>query len=188
MLVLAITLILMGVFFFYVRQKLFIFESRLELMSETIQTMAGVTRAALQDDSDEESEESDESSRSDSDEESEIDHVNLVFEDQHYPTPERVTVSDDDVKKISLPGNEAGEEIEVKKMTLSDTYDLDEVKTDSFTNEVVELNVSDSPELEKRVPSFESLTLKELKDKVAEYNGPKLKTKKELIDFLQNKI
>jgi cytoskeletal protein RodZ len=187
MLVLAITLILMGVFFFYVRQKLFIIESRLELMSETIQTMAGVTRAALQDDSEDESEESDES-RSDSDEDSEPDHVNLVFEDQHYPTPERVTVSDDDVKKISLPGNEAVEEIEVKKMTLSDTYDLDEVKTDSLTNEVVDLNVSDSPELDKRVTSFESLTLKELKDKVAEYNGPKLKTKKELIDFLQNKI
>jgi hypothetical protein len=47
--------------------------------------------------------------------------------------------------------------------------------------------------IEKRVVSddtidYESLTLKELKDKVTELNGPKLRTKKELIDFLKNKI
>ena len=35
---------------------------------------------------------------------------------------------------------------------------------------------------------FDNLTVKELKEKVAELNGPKLKTKKELIQFLQNKI
>lgn len=191
MLVLAITLILMGVFFFYIRQKLFIFENRLELMSETIQTMAGVTRAALQDESDEESEESDESSRSDSDEES--DQVNLCFEDQHYPTPERVTVSDDDVKKISLPENETGEEIEVKKMILSNvTYDVEtddlvKIVPDTFTSENTDV-ANDTIEVKLTVTPFESLTLKELKDKVAEYNGPKLKTKKELIEFLQNKI
>jgi len=42
--------------------------------------------------------------------------------------------------------------------------------------------------VETEVGPFDSLTLKELKDKVAELNGPKLKTKKELIEFLQNKI
>ena len=183
MLVLAITLILMGVFFFYVRQRLFVLENRLELMSETIQTMAGVTRAALQNDSDEESE-SDESSESDVDEDSEA----LVFEDTLYPTPERVTVSDDDVKKISLPGTENGEEIEVRKMTLFDIHDIETelVKiVPEFTNDI--LDPMPTVDLDKPV-TFESLTLKELKDKVAEYNGPKLKTKKELIEFLQNKI
>ena len=158
---LAITLILMVVFFFYIRQKLFIFENRLELMSETIQTMAGVTRAALQD-SDEESDESSETSEC-------SDEVHLDYESRER-TPERVTVSDDDVKRVSLPVQEVCEEIEVKKM--------------------IERDVKIVPEFVETVEvgPFDSLTLKELKDKVAELNGPKLKTKKELIEFLQNKI
>lgn len=167
MLVLAMTLILMGIFIFYVRQKLFIFESRLELMSETIQTMAGVTRAALQEDSDESESES-ESDGSETDED--LDQV--VFEEPRHPTPDRVMVSDDDVKKISLPENDHGE-LEVKKMT-NITYDFMPDSSDP-----IDLS---TPEIDKE---FDSLTLKELKDKVAECNGPKLKTKKELIDFLQ---
>ncbi len=35
---------------------------------------------------------------------------------------------------------------------------------------------------------YEAMTVKELKDKVAETNGPKLKTKKELIEYLKNKM
>ena len=155
----------MVVFFLYVRQKMIIFENRLELMSQTIQTMAGVTRAALQDVSDEESEHSD----SDSSEEDE----QLEYEEPELEVyPERVTVSDDDVKKVSLPENEILEELEVKK--IDEPEEL----------EVKKLTLSSLDE----VKSLDSLTLKELKDKVAELNGPKLKTKKELIDFLQNKI
>jgi hypothetical protein len=166
MLVLAITLILMVVFFLYVRQKLIIFENRLELMSETIQTMAGVTRAALQD-SDEESEESD------SDSEESEQELQLDYEEPEPEVyPERVTVSDDDVKKISVPENEILEELEVKKV------EPEEV-------EVKKLTLSSLDEVKN---ALDSLTLKELKDKVAELNGPKLKTKKELIEFLQNKI
>ena len=154
---LAITLILMVVFFFYIRQKLFMFENRLELMSETIETMAMVTRTALQE-SDEESDESSETSEC-------SDEVHLDYESRER-TPERVTVSDDDVKRVSLPAQEVCEEIEVKKMIEPDVKIV----------------------LETEVGPFDSLTLKELKDKVAELNGPKLKTKKELIEFLQNKI
>jgi|UniRef100_A0A6C0AGN1 hypothetical protein len=159
---LAITLILMVAFFFYIRQKLFIFENRLELMSETIQTMAGVTRAALQDDESDASDESSETSEC-------SDEVHLDYESRER-TPERVTVSDDDVKRVSLPAQEVCEEIEVKKM--------------------IERDVKIVPEFVEpiEVGPFDSLTLKELKDKVAELNGPKLKTKKELIEFLQNKI
>ena len=36
--------------------------------------------------------------------------------------------------------------------------------------------------------NYDSLSVKELKDKVAEMNGPKLKTKKELLEFLKNKM
>ena len=35
---------------------------------------------------------------------------------------------------------------------------------------------------------YDAMTLKELKEKVAETNGPKLKTKKELIEYLKNKM
>jgi hypothetical protein len=35
---------------------------------------------------------------------------------------------------------------------------------------------------------YDGMSLKELKEKVAETNGPKLKTKKELIDYLKNKM
>jgi hypothetical protein len=34
---------------------------------------------------------------------------------------------------------------------------------------------------------YDTMSLKELKEKVAEINGPKLKTKKELMDYLKNK-
>ena len=160
---LAITLILMVVFFFYIRQKLFLFENRLELMSETIQTMAGVTRAALQDDESDASDESSETSEC-------SEEIHLDYESRER-TPERVTVSDDDVKRVSLPVQEVCEEIEVKKMVIESEV---KIVPDLFTEPIV------SP--------YDSLTLKELKDKVAELNGPKLKTKKELIEFLQNKI
>lgn len=170
MLVLAITLILMGVFFFYVRQKLVSFENRLELLSQTIQTMAGVTRAALQDD--------DSVEESDSDQDEETDNeLQLDYEEPEL-YPERVTVSDDDVKKISLPENEILEELEVKKVQPEELEDknVDEVKKLTLTS------------LDEVKTELDTLTLKELKDKVAELNGPKLKTKKELIEFIQNKI
>jgi len=35
---------------------------------------------------------------------------------------------------------------------------------------------------------YEDLSVKELKEKVAEMNGPKLKTKKDLLEYLRNKV
>ena len=55
-------------------------------------------------------------------------------------------------------------------------------------NELNELNEVKEVEVKKinlEGPDYESLTLKELKDKVTELGGPKLRTKKELIDFLK---
>ena len=162
---LAITLILMALFFFFVRQKLNHFETRLDLMSDTIQTMAGVTRAALQ--------ESDSDSSSECESDSSSEESLELLDDVRDPTPERVTVSDDDVKRVTLPENEILEEFEVKKMVLSE----DGVVEDTLVKLVSDMD-----------KNLESLTLKELKDKVTELNGPKLKTKKELIEFLQKKI
>ena len=163
MIVLAITIVLIATLFMYVRHRLMVVESRIELLSDTIQTMAGVTCATLQD-SDSESEES-------SDTDSECSDLPLDYEDR-FPTPERTMVSDDDVKRVDLPETEV-EEIEVKK---TDTIVLEPE---------IELENVDTAKQIIVNTSLESLTLKELKDKVAELNGPKLKTKKELLEFLQ---
>ena len=147
MMILAITVVLVVAVFLYVRHKMIYFENRLELLSDTIQTMAGVTCATLQasDNDSVESDSTDSESADDMADES-------CSESVRFPTPERTTVSDDDVRRVIVPENEV-EEIEVKKT------EVDLV--------------------------LETLTLKELKDRVAEVNGPKLKTKKELIEFLQ---
>ena len=53
-------------------------------------------------------------------------------------------------------------------------------------NEVNEVNeVSEVKKIQLEGPDYESLSLKELKDKVTELGGPKLRTKKELLDFLK---
>ena len=67
------------------------------------------------------------------------------------------------------------------------TLDVEQVK--SITLDDLEPEVKKIT-LEKRVVSndevdYESLTLKELKEKVTAAGGPKLRTKKELIDFLK---
>ena len=57
--------------------------------------------------------------------------------------------------------------------------------------DVVEVEVNEVSEVKKinlEGPDYESLSLKELKDKVTDLGGPKLRTKKELLDFLKNKI
>ena len=163
---LAITLVLMVFFFFFVRQKLIHFENRLNLMSDTVQTMAGVTRDSLQEDY----------SGSDSDTDCSSDSETLSDDEPRGTTPKRLTVSDDDVKRVSLPPNEILD-LEVKKIVSeSEVPDLDNYRASE----------TEVPDLDN---SVNSLTLKELKDKVSEMNGPKLKTKKELIEFLlQNKI
>jgi hypothetical protein len=163
MICLAIMVAVLGAFFFYVRQKMASYEHRLSLLSDTIQTMAGIARTnhdlfVKEDESEEDEEESEEEeSDEESDEESEnedecngtctggkSDIENIVFDVEpiELTAIPKIIVSDDDV---------------VKTVTIDTSYD--------------------------------SLTLKELKEKVTKLNGPKLKTKKELIDFLvKNKL
>ena len=66
---------------------------------------------------------------------------------------------------------------------------MDDIKVVSDDEvEVVELNEVDVKKINLEGPDYESLSLKELKDKVTDLGGPKLRTKKELLDFLKNKI
>ena len=67
-----------------------------------------------------------------------------------------------------------------------------ETYTTSFKEKILErssqLGIKDEQlnSLMQYIYDYESLSLKELKDKVTELGGPKLRTKKELLDFLKN--
>ena len=155
MIVFAILGLLIGLLFMFVRQKLSALESRVNLLTDTVQTMAGFRRVEsdTEDDTDEESE-SDESEAPET-------YFPKIEEETYFPKtpvrmepePEMKVVSDDEVEMIEL--NEINEVKDVKKIQLEG-------------------------------PDYENLSLKELKDKVAELGGPKLRTKKELLDFLKN--
>jgi hypothetical protein len=168
MLCLAITWVLVLVVFLYFRYKMGQYEDRLNLLTTTVQTMAGFNfkvKPEIESDSESESEYESEEEET------------KVF---HLPEPlnERVWMEPIRLEKLDEP-----------KRTVSD----DEV-TPVYTNSPV--SVSPVSEVEPDVKAIEmsapektleDLTVKELKEKVALLNGPKLKTKKELIDFLQLK-
>ena len=148
MIVFAILGLLIGLLFMFVRQKLSALESRVNLLTDTVQTMAGFTRV-----------ESDEESDTDTESESESE------EEEEYPTIEQETPT-------YFPTNEV-KPVEIK--VVSD----DEVELTDITEVEVK-------KIKLEGPDYESLTLKELKDKVTDLGGPKLRTKKELLDFLKN--
>ena len=146
MIVFAILGLLIGLLFMFVRQKLSALESRVNLLTDTVQTMAGFTRV-----------ESDEETDTDTESESES--------EEEYPTIEQETPT-------YFPTNEV-KPVEIK--VVSD----DEV-------ELTDITEVDVKKIKLEGPDYESLTLKELKDKVTDLGGPKLRTKKELLDFLKN--
>jgi len=153
MIVFAILGLLIGVLFLFVRQKLSALESRVNLLTDTVQTMAGLNRVEYQEE-DEEDEEDEEEDEDEDDEEEE----------------------------------EEEEEVEIKKIELEPELEIEDIglTIEPIQNEVKTIS------LEKRVVSddnvdYESMSLKELKEKVASIGGPKLRTKKELVDFLNKK-
>jgi hypothetical protein len=160
MIVFAILGLLIGLLFMFVRQKLSALESRVNLLTDTVQTMAGFRR--VEEDEEEDDEEDEEEEEDEEDEEDEEEEVqNPIFLEVNEPFTKQI-VSDDEeeVKHITLDKDE-----EIKTISLDKD---EEIKTISLDND------------------YESLSLKELKDKVTERGGPKLRTKKELLDFLKN--
>lgn len=164
---LAIVFVLMVVMFLFFRQKMAYYEVRLELLSDTVQTMAGITRTSLHES------ESDHESESESDPESEEEYV-----------PRIINLGD-------LPKFEIGPVYESVELIPAEVIpDIGQELPTEIVEPVEELIVVSDDETKKiELPTeFDSLSVKELKEKVAELNGPKLKTKKDLIQFLQNKI
>ena len=153
MIVFAILGLLIGLLFMFVRQKLSALESRVNLLTDTVQTMAGFRRVEDEDDEEDDEEEEDEKDEDEDEEDEDEEEIQSepIFVEVNEPFTKQI-VSDDeeDVKLIILD------------------KEPEEIKTISLDND------------------YESLSLKELKDKVTELGGPKLRTKKELLDFLKN--
>ncbi len=185
---LAICILMVGMFL-YVKQRLALMESKIHLLSETISTMAGITMThsnfvnelhescdsedRFQDGSENSSEECSENGSEDGSDNGSDDGSDDGSEN-----------GSDSSKKESL--NEMVNEI--KHIELSE---VDEpVRMDGIV-EPVKIIVSDDDVNVKQIvvdTSYESMTVKELKEKISELNGPKLKTKKEMLDYLKNKI
>jgi len=157
-------LFLLGMF--YVKRRLDTNDKRLDLLTDTIQTMAGMRMEEI--DKEEEEEEEDEDS-DDSEEEEEEEEIknDLWTEDTPVLKWDRIT-------ELTVPDEVDGESPEIRVLSLEEP----EIKL----IQLPKTTVSDDD-----VTDFDGLTLKELKEKVAELDGPKLKTKKECIDFLKIK-
>jgi hypothetical protein len=164
---LAVLVLLFGGMFLFVKQKLAMMEARLNLLSETISTMAGITMNSMEH-SEPDSEKS-EHLESDSDSDSDSEHSESVYE------------------------TESNSEIEIEEYKVPDLVNVEPITRvdENVIVEPIKIIVSDDDVTVKQIvvdTSYESLTVKELKEKISELNGPKLKTKKEMIEYLKNKI
>ena len=184
---LAICILILGAMFMYVKQKLFAMEAKIHLLSETISTMAGITMSNSKfcepqedefhedesyDESHEDESHEDESPEDESHDSHEFEELpvhELVNEIKHIELHEELP----EIKTIELPDESVRTEgiVEPIKITVSD----DDVNVSSVKQIVVDT-------------SYESMTIKELKEKISELNGPKFKTKKEMLEYLKNKI
>ncbi len=160
----AITCILLVAMFIYFRQRIMACEDRLSLLSDTIQTMAGITMSKLTKDSGK----SDENSDSDDSESDESD------ESEDEPDNESTTEIES-VKSVTSDSKNKSPTDLVNELVceLCDVFDKNTVSDDEIVVKKIEVDL------------YNSLTLKELKEKVSGLNGPKLRTKKEMIDFLK---
>jgi len=163
---LAILVLLFGGMFLFVKQKLSILESRLNLLTETISTMAGIT---MNSHSEVEADEADEA-ESDEEDESESDESESVASIESAESESKIDIEFEIPNLVNVTRVDDDVIVNPIKVIVSD---------DDVTSPVKQIVVD---------TSYESLTVKELKEKISELNGPKLKTKKEMVDYLKNKI
>jgi hypothetical protein len=174
------------------RQRISALEDRVALLSKLTTAVAGVTRTLSEPEQESESEpesepESEDESIDDSNDSKEVQNipVHLLMED--FPRMAQSMMCDDALKCVML-------EEPLLNVILPDTFlvtpevspaiEIEEVDTELPKRKV---SSDDVKTLSVEI-NYESLSVKELKDKVAEMNGPKLKTKKELLEFLKNKM
>jgi len=197
--------------FLYMRHKIMMLEERVALLSKLTTTVAGLTTQNGQEkvsfsepkESDYEKQESEEErseeqSESESEDEKDVDcEVVCDFSNQvverEFPILKNILLSPccmpmvHDLASISAVEISEPEPLSVPEMTevltevLHESLEVDvdlpkrKISEDDVKTLVVNLD-------------YESMSVKELKEKVAEMGGPKLKTKKDLVEFLKNKI
>ena len=155
-----ILVILFALGMFYVKRRLDGNDKRLDLLTDTIQTMAGIRMEEI--DKELDGSDCDEIDKeSDSESESEDEEANPVLKWER-------------ISEVNVPDEVDGHPTELKVLTLEES----EIKM----IQLPKITVSDDD-----VTEFDGFTLKELKEKVAELDGPKLKTKKDCIEFLKIK-
>ena len=172
----VITSILLVAMFIYFRQRIMVVEENVTLLSDTVRTMAGFTVKSLtkqdaESDGDASDIENDSESEDESDDESEESVKSLKSESESVKSLGSVSVeSVKDESKNKSPIELVNELV----CELCDVFDKTTVSDDEIVVKKIEVDL------------YNSLTLKELKERVTVLNGPKLKTKKELVDFLKN--
>jgi hypothetical protein len=199
--------------FLYMRHKIMMLEERVALLSKLTTTVAGLTTQNGQEkvtfaepkESEYEKQESEEENESEEQSESEeeedekdvdcevvCDFSNQVVE-REFPILKNILLSPccmpmvHDLASISAVEISEPEPLSVPEMTevltevLHESLEVDvdlpkrKISEDDVKTLVVNLD-------------YESMSVKDLKEKVAEMGGPKLKTKKDLVEFLKNKI
>jgi hypothetical protein len=106
-----------------------------------------------------------------------------------------VMVGQDDMMNMvfqNQQSNQSNHAVEIEELT-DDVLPKRVVSVDNLSDiklvtEEVLPEVTDDVKTLSVDLNYEALSVKELKDKVTELNGPKLKTKKELLEFLKNKM
>ena len=163
---LAITFGLIGLLFLYIRQKMGVYELRLNTLTDVVQTLAQELATPLHNEIEPDLDsDSDDSTDSEESTDSECEDIEIKVKVIELEKPiEQVTIELDEKIKVM------DETIEVmdEKIEVSDEETVKTIK--------IELN------------PYESLSVKELKEKVAEMGGPVLKTKKALLEYIEKKM
>jgi len=210
---LAMSCGLTAILYFYMKQRLFIIESRLNTLTELVQTIAtefyhkeklnfenihntvpnGGTNHLDSNSSDSESEsgsDNESESSSDSDSESKSDECEpekmIIFET--IPIKKEPDLEMVEVEVLDTPTNEP----KIIPLLTELVVDISEpiiVHKSENTVKLIQVSDDESESVKQVVESeYNGLSLKELKQKVNDLGGPPLKTKQALLNFLKKKV
>jgi hypothetical protein len=175
---LAITCLLVGLLYVYVRQQLKYQNDQLEQLMGMVKCMVvpheeeiprlerPPTKVVVSDD---ESDESDES-----DDESESDESSAVE-----------SVKDQEITEVNDVVNEGADITELSTSDMVACDEIKEIKMDDMASMLNIIGVDISCMLHP--VDLETLSVKELRSKVAEVGGPTLKTKRDMIQYLSSR-
>jgi len=195
---LAISMLMIGLLYVYVRQQFALLENHVTELKNVIKMMAlppseekpelkvekrpAEELVCVSDDSEEETDEEDDS-------EDEVEDAEEYKPDTPRPQVAHVMMQGGDLmhlmQQMSFPRSFAMEEPEP-------ALEIEEVETTvvKLDSDVPELVISDLSDKADKVitlnPSYENMSVKELKEKVQLQGGPSLKTKKQLIEYLES--